>query len=884
MDSRRWQQVGEILHKALELPTDDRAAFVVHACADDAELAKEVGSLLVADAQAAAFFSEPLLASCGAPRDEASPPSWVGRCLGAYRLLRLIGHGGMGSVYLAARGDDEYQRQVAVKLQQSAVASGYQIQRLRAERQILAGLDHPNIAQLYDGGTTEEGLPYLVMEYVEGQPIDEYCDERRLPIAERLRLFMAVCAAVSYAHQNLVVHRDLKPANILVTPGGTPKLLDFGIAKLLKSEPAASAPPATAAWLRVLTPDYASPEQVQGRPITTASDVYSLGVLLYKLLTGRLPRSLAGKTPQEIERCLLEQEPEKPSAAILGQAGTLCAQDRAAGPTGSGAAQQARQVAGDLDNIILKALRTDAGHRYRSVDQLAEDLRRHLAGLPVLAHPSSVGYRVAKFLRRHRVAVVAAGAAIVAIVAAGVLLALGSARVAAERDRAQRERDKARQVAKFLEEVFSDEHPAARQGLPTTPREMLDRCREKLDKMAGQPEVQAALRHTLGRIYRDLGLYDPAEQLLRESLDVRRKNEPGEPAELARNLADLAILDYHRGRYQAAEALFTESLGVARSRLGERHPIVALVTGLQGSVRYARGDYRGAEADLRQSLRLLGNLREPDRDPVEAAMMQGNLSALLEARGAYDESEALLRSALATWQERFGEDHYTTASGLYRLASLRLEKGDYPAAVAGFRAALSARLKLFGPEHPETALFQSRLALALHLDGMDAEAEALAGQAAAMHRKLLGERHWMTADSVGTYGAILRDCGRYAAARPLLEEALAIARASLGPEHPKVARALFDLAKLRAAEGDAAAAEPLFRGALAQQHKLLGPDHPEVAATLVGLAEVLVATGRAAQAEPLFREALEIRRAKLPAGHRAILELETRQRERTAVR
>ena len=394
--AERWARVKELFEAAVDLDPNQRAAFLEKECGGDEALRSEIESLLKSDEQTGGFIEQPAFAI---PRDlfpDNVEEPFVGRQFGAYQVIREIGRGGLGAVYLAARADDEYRKQVAIKVIRRGLDTDDIIRRFRNERQILAQLDHPNIARLIDGGTTDDGLPYFVMEYVNGEPINAYCDANALPTTERLTLFRKVCAAVTYAHQNLVIHRDLKPSNILVTQEGEPKLLDFGIAKLLGTgdELFTQTIPA----LRVMTPEYASPEQVKGEKITTTSDVYSLGVLLYELLTGQRPYRLKTRTPEEIARAITEQEPERPSTAVTrADPGSLQSPIR-----------NSKSLRGDLDNIVLMAMRKEPARRYSSVGQFSEDIRRHLEGLPVVARKDTVRYRSEKFVKRHKVGVAAA--------------------------------------------------------------------------------------------------------------------------------------------------------------------------------------------------------------------------------------------------------------------------------------------------------------------------------------------------------------------------------------------------------------------------------------------------------------------------------------------
>jgi WD40 repeat protein/serine/threonine protein kinase len=418
MNPERWRQVEAVLQAALDRGEKERAAYLDEVCAADPGLRREVESLLAMEGEAAHLMTAPVLDLAAAISGDEPVESMVGRRIGAYEVIEEIGHGGMGEVYLARRADDEYQKRVAIKLIKRGIDTRFALQRFRRERQILAGLDHANVAGLLDGGTTEEGLPYFVMEHVEGLPINVYCDTHKLSIIERLELIRTVCSAVHYAHQNLIVHRDLKPANILITPEGVPKLLDFGIAKIL--DPDSPMAGETTMIARLMTPDYASPEQVRGQPITTASDIYSMGVLLYELLTGCRPYRITAQRPQEIERAICEQEPERPSAAVTSTTEQAIA-------TSEPVSRVRRRLAGDLDNIVLMALRKEPRRRYSSMGQFAEDIGRYLVQMPVIARNDTLAYRAAKFVHRNRLAVWAAGL-VCATLFAGVVIASWEAR------------------------------------------------------------------------------------------------------------------------------------------------------------------------------------------------------------------------------------------------------------------------------------------------------------------------------------------------------------------------------------------------------------------------------------------------------------------------
>ena len=546
----------------------------------------------------------------GAATNRPVAPLEVGDRVGKYRLRRRLGRGGMGDVFLAERADDTFRRQVAVKVVHRGPHSEGVRRRFKSERQILASLDHPNIARLLDGGATDDGRPYLVMELVEGVPIDRYCDEQRLSIPQRLQLFLDVCAALQYAHQNLVVHRDIKPSNILVTHDGTPKLLDFGIAKLLNPELFPYTIELTRSELHPMTPQFASPEQLKGQAITTASDVYALGVLLYKLLAGRLPHFASGLTPQELERVLGGEEPLRPSAAVLGtEPGTGSTAQRTAEDIAQARGTQSqalrRQLLGDLDNIALMALRKEPHRRYGSVDQLASDVQRHLQGMPVRARPDTLSYRVRKFVGRNRVSVAAGGLAALLLLGFAVAVFQQAQEIRRERDRVALERDKAQRVADFMVNLFEVADPSASRGNTITVREVLDRGTDKtLSELADQPEIQSTLLMTIGRVYGSLGLYERAGPVLEQALE-RRLDLYGEPSlEVAESLVQIAVQRRGVGQLDESMEFLEQSLAMRQTLLGEAHPV--LVESLLAMVESQRlaGDVEGSRRTLQRAVEL----------------------------------------------------------------------------------------------------------------------------------------------------------------------------------------------------------------------------------------------------------------------------------------
>jgi len=810
-DRDRWQRVRDLFARASELPAGQWGAFLDASCGGDRELRRDIESLLASDAAAGDFLEPAPSTAGGAGPDQAGADPYLGRRIGPYQLLHRLGAGGMGVVYLAVRADDEYQKRVALKLLQPGMDSAEILRRFLTERQILAGLDHPNIARLLDGGTTEDGLPYFVLEYVEGRPLLDYCREQMLDTAGRLELFRQVCAAVHFAHQNLVVHRDLKPGNILVTADGTPKLLDFGIAKLLNPElsaqPLAGAPLAPTVAVRLFTPDHASPEQIRGERITTASDVYSLGVVLYELLTGRHPHRDEEDSRADVERRIREEEPTKPSTAVraLGRGSNKeKADEREAG----GREHLRRRLAGDLDHIVLKALRKEPRHRYSSVEQLSEDLHRHAIGLPVLARKGTVPYRVGKFIRRHKAGVAAAGAFLVALLAFGAAMAWQRGEIAAERDRAEaeralaeEERDRAEQVTRFLVELFGESDPFAPRGGAITARELLERGAERIASRFGdRPEVEAALLDAVGFASVSLALYPEAEEHLVRALELRRQIHGPEHPDVAASLHHLGVLRREEGRLEEAEALLEQALGQRLRLLGGENLEVAATRNDLGILKVASGDYASAEGEFRAALALDRRLLGPEHPEVVTTL--NNLAAAVYHRGDLEEAEALFRESLTSNRRLLGESHPMVAANLANLGRVLHRRGRLEEAGVHYEEALALRQRLLGPSHPEVANSLYILAELLADRGDPVAAEARAREALGILERMHLGRDRRTELVRGLLGSCLAAQGRFEEAEPLLLLAHRGLEATLGPENPATRRTAGWLVELYKAMGE----------------------------------------------------------------------------------
>ncbi|MEP6708277.1 MAG: protein kinase, partial [Pyrinomonadaceae bacterium] len=711
MKAERWQQAKEVLYDALERATEERAAFLDSACLGDQELRKEVEELLVASEQAGSFFEQPPADVAAEMLAADQDTAMVGRTLGHYRVLSLLGAGGMGSVYQAVRADD-YEKCVAIKLIKRGMDTDFIIRRFRHERQILANLDHPNIARLLDGGTTEDGLPYFVMEYVEGQPVDEYCDEQKLSTHERLKLFRQVCAAVHYAHQNLIVHRDIKPGNILITSERVPKLLDFGIAKLLSPELSPETIERTGTALRLMTPEYASPEQVLGETITTASDVYSLGVVLYELLSGHHPYQIKNRLPHEIAQVICEKEPEKPSTAITrvekvrstdGLSPMTITPESVSRTREGHLDKLRRRLIGDLDNIVLKALRKEPSRRYASVQELSEDIRRHLAGLPVIARKDTFTYRASKFIKRHKAGVAAAGLVTVALVA-GAIGIVWQARIArAERAKAERRFNDVRALANSFLFEFHD----AIQNLPgSTPARQLvvKRALEYLDKLAQESQNDPSLQRELATAYKKVG-------------DVQ-----GNPYN-----ANLGDSDGALSSYRKALAISETLSGVDPTNVRDRRDLVEMYMSV-ADLLWAKGDNAGSldtyrkALSIREALSAADPSNTNDRNQLarnyyfigQALLKKGDVAGALESyRKALTIAEALEAADPANKKAR-----QIAAVSYLKIADSFALKDDHASALENHRKALSLQQVLTAAD-PANATLQRQVAIFIGRVGED---------------------------------------------------------------------------------------------------------------------------------------------------------------------
>jgi len=864
----RWAEVERLLDAVLELDPARWSEHLDEACGDAAELRDEVASLLGRHAHLEGFLETPPVACTSGPavgRGAGLLPR-PGR-LGPYRIVEEIARGGMAEVFRAERADGQFEQRVAVKILRAGLQTEEMICRFRAERQILAGVDHPSVARLVDGGVTGEGRPYLVTEYVEGVPIDRYCAEHGLPLRERLRLFLSVTEAVEHAHRRRVIHRDLKPSNILVTGAGRVKLLDFGIAKLLVEDEGSPTGPFTRPGRRWMTPEYAAPEQVTGGPVTTGTDVYQLGVVLYELLSGRHPFESEIGRPHPLERAIVETTPKKPSAAVGAEGqGDLAPRgpphearsdpDALARARASPHPKLRRSLRGDLDAVVLRALRKDPKDRYGSARALAEDLQRYLRGRPVAARRGTAAYRAKKFVVRHPWEVGAVAALVLLLAGFAAFAAFQAGKLARERARASSAVAEARDVTGALASVLRAGDPwEAGVGDTVATRALLGLGLRQVKALEGRPGVQAGLLEVLAGVHASLGSLEEAEAHARRSLRLRRRAGEEDP-ELAVSLNTLADVLGRRDRFAEAEELHREALALQVRSLGPRHPGVAATLTLLGH-RVARDRLAGARELYERALEIRRSSLAPDHPLVAASLM--DLGRIARASGDPGEAEAAFREAIEIRRRSLGAEHPGVAASMVYLADLYRElRNDGRRAEALYRRALEIQRSALGEGHPALVHPMGNLARLLSDRGEHVAAERLAREALEVRRRAFGREHRSTAEGRDAVAEELHRQGRLAESERLRRETLRLWKRTVGPEHWAYAGALTGLADLLVDRGKYDEAEALYRRAREIRARLAGAEHFNIGLIIGSLGRLHTRRGDYARAESLYHEALSI--------------------------
>jgi eukaryotic-like serine/threonine-protein kinase len=814
-NNSKWKHIKRVFSGALGLDGEEQARFIEEESCGDLEVIREVFSLLKAHESQGVLdrnMDEVRVSAVSEARSEYMK----GVVIGKYRIMYELGYGGMGCVFLAERVDGEFEQKVALKLLRNAIANDHQVQRFRSERQILASLDHEHIARLLDGGVTDDGRPWFAMERIKGIPVIEFCDAGSLTVQNRLKLFLDICEAVGYAHRKLVIHRDLKPSNILVTMEGKVKLLDFGIAKIMtdgKSEPALTQP-----GLLPYTPSYASPEQIRGESISTASDVYQLGLMLYELIAGVSPYDVSGKSPAAVEEIICNRVPPYPATQLVKNRRERDPEDVSRKRSVS-FKKLKKELSGELGTIVMKAIRKEPERRYESAGQLADDIQRYLSGKPVKAHADSRLYRMEKFLKRHPAGSLSAAAIVFMAFIYLVTLTWHQQQTRAALSQAEREAEKSAQVVEFMLGMFEAGEPRENPGDLITARELLERGLEEADMLNTQPEVQANMYNVIGKVYSGLGQFDDAAEILEKAVELERLSAGINHFEidaLAGYLIDLANAKVRQGHFGEAQSSYLEALGMLRERYGENHPRVADAKLAMGSWIPVAGLERAAELRL---------------------------------------------NALEIRKKWFGEDDLATAEAFIQAGQIMRSQAQPEAAIEMLEQALNIQKNILGESHPEVQTTSFLLADIYRLFRVDlVKAEELYRNGLEILEETMGQNHPSRLHGITSLAALLVSEGSHSEAASLYRENLEIRTEIFGDLHPSVAEGMGQAGSGFRKMGLYNESETYHRNGLEMWKQLLDENHTIISGAKTGLAETLIYLRRFDEAESLLSRSLEIQR------------------------
>jgi len=844
MDSTRWQRVQSLFHEAADMPASEQRVFLETQCGDDGALVSEVLILLDEDARGGSLLDGDVADVASQIFNDSSPGSLPFKEFGPYRIKQALGEGGMGVVYLAERED--LGNEVAIKILRDAWVSPARRERFNAEQRTLAQLNHPSIARLYDADTSPDGTPFFVMEYVEGVPLTDYCRTQKCSIAERLRLFRAVCEAVLYAHQHAVIHRDLKPSNILVKGDGSIRLLDFGIAKHLEN--LGELVDQTITGLRMMTPAYAAPEQIRGEQVGIQSDVYSLGVVLYELLAGRLPFDLTKCTPSQAEKVLTEQEAEKPSDVV---------QMAVASPETKSAVSASKTAWADLDVLCLTAMHKDPPRRYQSVEALIRDVNHYLAGEPLEARPDTWHYTLGKFVRRH--ARLVSAAAIIFALLVGMVI-FYTVRLTKARNAALMQAARTQRIQRFMLNLFQGGDPAAGPADDLRVVTLLDRGAQEARSLDAEPAVQAELYETLGGIYQKLGKLEQADSLMESALAKREALYGPDSIETAKGLLALGSLRDAEARYGDAERLIRQALDRDRRHLPANDPAVAKAMLALGGVLDNRGAYDQSIAILEQTVQLYS---APGSERVELADSLYELANAHFYAGHYEKSEEINERALAMYKQIYGERHPRVAEILINLGAIQLDTGHYAAAEQYDRQALDMVQAWYGKDNPETASDLTILARSLVYQKRFDEASDLLQQSLAIKERTFGKVHPSVASTLNELGSVALNEGKYDAAEQYFTRMADIYRTEYGEQHYLYATALSNLASVYTAQQQWTRAEKLYRQAIPIYTESQSATHINTGIARIKLGRTLLRQQRYADAETETHAGYDILRTQM---------------------
>ena len=848
-----WKKIEYLFNKATGLNKEDRIPFLRSECAGDEELFNELASLLESDEEI-----HPILEKKASDLINVEQEfNFIGQQVGSYKIVKEIASGGMGTVFLAERSDGFFQQKVALKIVKPGLSTIPIIRRFQQERQVLANLQHPNIAKLFDGGVTEDKRPFFTMEFVDGVPIDEYCDNKKLTIKERLHLFIKVCETVQYAHNNLVIHRDLKPSNILIRKDGTIKLLDFGISKVLSAEAEnRDMPTITQAEINLLTPEYSSPEQFKKSNITVSADVYSLGLILYKLLSGSTAHQFTSRTFSEFEKVVCEKNISKPST-ILNNKITNKGERNVFESRQTQPSKLKRVLNGDLDNICMMALRKDPERRYVSVEMLAYDVERYLNNLPILARKESLLYTTKKFVTRHKKVV--AAATILFFVVNGLILYY-TIQLRHERDIAQREARKSEQVASFLEDLFLVSDPNESKGETITARELLDRGAERLRRgLEEEPEIKSQLLNTIGKVYTNLGLYSSAEEIFKNL----KENE--KLASLSREtyieiLVNLGKIYRFSGKYNLAGELLIYAKREGGNQLASNHPILGDIYNNLGSYHYETAGFDSSYIYYKKAEEIFRSNFEHQN--IYVADVIYNLGVLEFDKGNLIKSDSLYRISLDIYQNLYGELNSKTATVQNELASVLRHSGQFEEAEVLYKKALETRIKIFGDNHPDVAHTLNHISRLYYNQEQYQEAEPYVRKSLEVRQGLYESNHPEVSASKSSLAGVLMGLKRYKEAEELYRSAYKASKEKFGEKHHYTPALLGNVALALMEQKKYDEAERKLLLALDMLEKLDSYRPSYRSGRIVSLAELYNRTKRYEEAEELLRTELNLLKSK----------------------